>query len=142
MNKEQVNKLLKKYEQGLTNSEEEASLVEQLGNSRSESHAWFQYIKKHKKQAPANLENDIWDVIQSERKGKIRKLFRIASIAATVVLFISILWITKAQQENEMSYDDKVATLNEALSMISHTDWNLVSQNILYEDEMIIIYTE
>lgn len=138
MNMEQVDKLLEKYEQGMTSSEEEAYLIKQLGDSE----LWFQYIKKQKKIAPKYIENEIWSVIQSDKRRKSRTLFKVISVAASVLLLISILWITNPLHQNKMSYQEKIATLNEALTMISNSEINSPEKEILYEDDIIIIYKE
>jgi len=41
-----------------------------------------------------------------------------------------------------MSYEDKAAKLQEALSMIKSSEGLIPEHNILYEDDMVIIYKQ
>ena len=141
MNKEQVDKLLELYEQGLTTSEEEAVLLKELGDSKTGANVVFNYIKHHKKQGPNDLEDKIWSSIQSGGKKKRRSIYSITSVAASVVLIVSLLLVNPFNRQ-EMSSENKSAIYDEALAMISESEEIPAVREVLYEDESIILYTE
>ena len=142
MNQEEINNLLDLYEQGLTSSEQEAMLTDHLAKAKDEEHLWFKFLKYRKKQKPRDIENQIWSSIQKEEKKKSRIILRAISVAASVALIISILWVSNPFKPKEMSYEEKAAVLKEALAMISSAEKTETNQDIIYEDETIIIYTE
>ena len=74
MNREQVDELLKKYEEGLASQEEMDLLMEQFENARSGPGAWFNYLRLQKRTAPENFHNQVWSAIQSQKKQKNRKI--------------------------------------------------------------------
>lgn len=142
MNQEETNKLLKLYEQGRTSSEQESDLLKILGESKAEKNLWFNFLRKQKKNTPKNLEEQIWSAIQLREKKKSRYIIRAISIAASIALLISVLWITNPLKPKEMSYEEKAAVLKEALAMISLTDEAENNKEIIYEDDLLIIYSE
>ena len=142
MNKEQVDKLLKLFEQGLTSTEEEDVLLEHFSDSRTGDKVLFNYIMHQKKMVPDNLENQIWSSIQSGEKKKKRFMLRMTLAAASVILVISYLLIFVPGHQEEMTYREKVAILEEAQSMISGATENTTKREIIYEDDVLIIYTD
>jgi len=142
MNREQVDELLKKYDEGLASQEEMDLLMEQFEDSRNGPGAWFNYLRLQKKKAPENLHNQVWSAIQSQEKKKNRKIIWIFSAAACLALLISIIFISPSlRSQKEMSYEEKAAKLEEALSLISENK-KQAPRKIIYEDEIIVIYTE
>ncbi len=143
MNKEEIKKLLELYEQGLSSSEEEATLIKNLGESKNKTHPWFNYLNKKRVKTPENMEDQIWKNIQDKEKNKSRIALRILSVAASVTLLFSILWIsTDVFEPKMMSFEEKVMLLKEARAMISADEESTTSREILYEDELLIIYAE
>ncbi len=142
MNQEENKRLLKLYEQGLTSSEEEAALIKTLGDSKNDKHIWFKFLKNHKNTTPANLESLIWSNIHSKEKKYPKIILRALAVAASVALIITILWFPDPLKSREMSYEEKAAVLKEALIMIYTAEKTKPDQEIIYEDETIIIYTE
>ena len=142
MNQEETNKLFELYEQGLTSSKQEADLLETFGDSKNDNHLWFKFLKNHKKNSPENLESHIWSTIQSIEKKKSKFILRVASIAASITLIFSIIFIANPKKPIEMSYEEKAAVLKEALAMFPSIEEPETSQEILYEDDLIIIYSE
>jgi hypothetical protein len=88
------------------------------------------------------LESLIWSNIHSKEKKYPKIILRALAAAASVALIITILWFPNPLKSREMSYEDKAAVLKEALSMISTAEKAKPDQEIIYEDETIIIYTE
>ena len=142
MNREQVDELLEKYEQGLASQEEMDLLMEQFEDSRTGPGVWFNYLRGQKKKAPENLNYQIWSAIQSQEKKKNRKITLFISAAASLAILISLIIISPSlRNQKEMTYEEKAAKLEEALSLISENN-EQADRKIIYEDEIIIIYTE
>ena len=59
MNREQVDELLNKYEQGLASQEEMDLLMEQFEDSRTGPGVWINYLRLQKRKAPENLQNKV-----------------------------------------------------------------------------------
>jgi len=142
MNREQVDILLMKYEQGLVSQDEMDLLMEQFEDSRSGPGVWFNFLRLQKKKAPENLNHQVWSAIQSHVKKKNRRVTLIISAAASLAILISLIFITPTlRNQKEMTYEEKAAKLEEALSLISEHN-NQANREIIYEDEIILIYTE
>ena len=142
MNREQVDELLNKYEQGLASQEEMDLLMEQFEDSRSGPGVWFNYLRLQKRKAPENLHNQVWSAIQSQEKKKNRKITWFISAAASLAILISLIFISPSlRNQKEMSYEEKAAKLEEAQSLLSEHNGQ-TDRKIIYEDEIILIYTE
>ncbi|HEC44414.1 MAG TPA: hypothetical protein ENI20_16455 [Bacteroides sp.] len=141
MNKEKLIALLEKYEQGLCSEEEEDFLINHADFSDESDGAWFNYLKHQERRAPGDLDQRIWDSINSLERGKYRLIKRISLAAASVALLISILFKTIPWQQRAMSYEEKAAVLEEALSMLEEGRQE-PERKVIYEDNLIIIYTE
>lgn len=142
MNREQVDELLEKYEQGLASQEEMDLLMEQFEDSRSGPGVWFNFLRLQKKKAPENLNHQVWSTIQSQEKNKNRKITLFISAAASLAILISLIFISPSlRNQKEMTYEEKAAKLEEALSLISENN-EQADRKIIYEDEIILIYTE
>ncbi len=142
MNREQVDELLEKYEQGLASQEEMDLLMEQFEDSRSGPGVWFNFLRLQKKKAPENLNHQVWSAIQSQEKNKNRKITLFISAAASLAILISLIFISPSlRNQKEMTYEEKAAKLEEALSLISENN-EQADRKIIYEDEIILIYTE
>ena len=142
MNRERVDELLEKYEQGLASQDEIELLLEQFENSRSGPGVWFNYHRLQKRKAPETLQNQVRSAIQTQEKKKTRKITLFISAAASLAILISLIILSPSlRNQKEMSYDEKVAKLEEALSLISENN-EQADRKIIYEDEIIVIYTE
>lgn len=139
MNKEEIKKLTDKYKAGASTLGEEQFLFNSAENSDPAIEAWSAFVKQKKKAAPADLNNSIWEAIQTKKIKKRRLSIRIMSAAASVLLLFSIS--INHLSTNKMSIDEKEALLSEALNMLEISEQKEIEQNIIYEDEMIIIYT-
>jgi len=140
MKKESIANQLDIYEEGLSSLEEEEKLASLLGESNDGVNAWFKYIQQQKKVAPQNLESDIWALIQKRESRKRRILLRVASVAASIILGVSVFLTIQTRPQEKMSYAEKAAVFEEALAMISDTQEQPILGEILYEDEILIIY--
>lgn len=142
MNREQVDELLKKYEQGLASQEEMDLLMEQFEDSRTGPGVWFNYLRLQKRKAPEDFNKQVWSAIQTHEKKKKRKTLLFISAAASLAILISIILISPSlRNQKEMTYEEKAAKLEEAQSLLSEHNGQ-ADRKIIYEDEIILIYTE
>lgn len=141
MNREKLVELLERYEQGLSSREEENILMKHAGLSHKAAGAWFKFLKHQKRIASDDLEMRVQDAIKSFEKGKIRFIKRISLAAASAALLVSILFISLPWQDRAMSYEEKAAVLQEALSLLEEGRQE-PGKKVIYEDSLIIIYTE
>lgn len=142
MKREYINKQLEKYEKGLSSSHEEQELISLLSSSAKGKNAWFKFIKLQKAKVPENLEDDIWTSIQNQENRKKRLLIRISSIAASVVLALSLSMGFFNRNPEEMTLQEKEAVLKEAMALIPETQNKSILGEIIYENEILIIYTK
>ncbi|NQU52335.1 MAG: hypothetical protein HQ522_07320 [Bacteroidetes bacterium] len=139
MNKEKIENLIEKYEAGASTLQEEQFLFDNAENSDPTIEAWSAFVKHKKKVAPQNLNDSLWASIQTRKIKKRSFVISIMSTAATVLLFIFIS--VNYLSSKKMSYKEKEALLSEALSMLDIQKQIIAEQSIIYEDEMIIIYS-
>lgn len=139
MKKVDIKHLVEKYKKGTSSLEEEAFLITKKTDLNIQDEVLFEYLEKKKVPVPENLNDTLWENFK-RKNNKTRKLKTlIFSAVASVALFIAFFLIKPIEQE--MSYEEKKALLNEAKAMIANTKKQFISQNIIYEDELIKIYT-
>ncbi|MFC0875856.1 hypothetical protein ACE01N_04640 [Saccharicrinis sp. FJH2] len=139
--KENIDKLIKTYEAGESSLAEEMFLKDHAEEINHSHKPWFKYIQRNKHTAPQQFNTSIWEAIQRRRKNKQRLSIGILTAAASVAILLSVFIINP--QKNRLSYQEKEAILNEALSMFNaHNTTQQQTQNVLYEDDMIVIYLE
>ncbi len=113
---------------------------EELFNTR-ESQAgmeeWSTYVKQKRKKAPTDLTDSILAAIQTKKRRSQRFLLSFAGVAASIALLLAIFTYTTSKG---IDYDQKQAVLNEALSMFTEEKHTPIHKNIIYEDDMVIIY--
>lgn len=139
MKEEPIKSLIEKYEAGTSTLEEEQFLFENADNSEATLQTWATFVTHNKIAVPDNLNTTLWDSFQKKKK-KIRSIkIGVMSAAASVLLLIS-LFIYKPEQK-KLSYHEKEILLNEALNMITDTTPIESKQRIIYEDDLITIYS-
>ncbi|MFB6317707.1 hypothetical protein [Saccharicrinis sp. FJH54] len=137
--KENIDKLIKKYEAGESSLAEEKFLRDHAGQADSDHKPWFTFMQKTHQEVPQNLEKAVWKAVQYRRKRKRRINTGFLTAAASVAILLSLFVYNP--QKHRLSYREKEAVLNEALSMFSaHNTTPQEAQNVLYEDDMIVIY--
>ena len=127
-----LDKLIEKYNAGETSLVEEAYLKENADDL--ELQAWFNYVNKSKVQAESNLKTDVWKAIDKKRNR-----FRISVFSAAASFMLLVFFTVDYFKPQQQSLAEKEALLQEAKAMFSD---GLLTQNIIYEDELVIIYTE
>lgn len=138
MTSEKSGNLIKKYLAGESTLGEEEKLFEEK-NQPPGLEEWSRYVKQHRKKAPSNFTDSIWATIETRKNGRQRFLASASGIAASIILFMAIIFNYTGYKE--VSTDEKAALLNEALSMFPDQKQTPTNQSILYEDNLIIIYT-
>jgi len=139
MNDEEIEKLIEKYEAGVSTLSEEQFLFKNTEHSERTIAAWAVYVKNNKRKVPVNFNESLWDVIQIKKNRTRRFTIGLVSAAASIILLFTIP-IYKIAYENH-SYKQKEMLLSEAYSMLNDAEQKQAKQNVIYEDELIIIYT-
>lgn len=130
--------LIDKYLAAKSTLEEEEKLFENAANSNSSIEAWFSYVKGKRRKAPTYFNDRIWASIQSRKRKKRRFTVGLSLAAASIALFITV---SVNNPDSNNGYQQKQKSLNEALSMFPNEEQVQTEASILYEDEMVIIYT-
>jgi len=129
--------LIKKYLAAESTLDEEKELFK-AKNQYPEIEAWGTFVKQKRVKVPRGLNDSIWASIQTRKRKKQRFLIGLSGIAASVALFM-VIFINSTINFNN-SYEEKEAVLKEALSMFPNEKHTPSNKNIIYEDELIIIY--
>lgn len=139
MKEDEIKRLIEKYKEGNTTLNEEQFLFNHTKDSELSLEVWSNFIKNNKKETPTNFNATLWESFQNKKIGKRKRFVRIISAAASVILLISF-YIASPKQK-ELSYSKKEDLLNQALNMVSNSELSETQQNIIYENEIVIIYT-
>lgn len=130
-----IEEIIKKYMAGESSMEEEKELLESREKLDPALKAWSQYVQNSKKQAPEGLVDTI--SVTASNRGRVIKMAVFAAAASILLLLGFYLGGSLQKQENkEMSLSEKQEKLAEAYAMFDD------SENIIYEDDLIILYTE
>lgn len=135
MSNKNKEELINKYLEAESNLNEEQDIFN-TETANSDFDPWFKFVKKSRIEAPENLNNSVWDAIQSKRKRTQQVIYGIVTVAASVALIVSLSVNSPKQSDQE-----KEALLKEALSMFHDEVPKAEVQNIIYEDDLIVIYT-
>jgi len=138
MKEEPINQLIHKYKAGETSKQEELYLQDNSEKLTDEDKGIFRYIHEHKTRAPLHFNEDQWKLFQIRRKQRKIKRYSIISVAASLIIVVTLFLMKPAG--NEMDIAEKQAKLKEALQLLDHAQ-KTNENNILYEDELVIIYT-
>ncbi|NMH89618.1 hypothetical protein [Flavivirga algicola] len=139
MEEDKIERLIEKYKEGNSTLNEEQFLFDHVKNSELSLEAWSTFVKNNKREVPKNFNDTLWESFQNKKIGKRKRFIGIMSAAASVILLISLLIASPKQKE--LSYSEKEDLLNQALNMMSNSEPSETQQRIIYENEMIIIYT-
>ena len=138
MKTEEMDDLLKKYMMGDTTLQEERALFENAGEANPVINSLGRFIKKNKLEVPENLNDKLWDSFQGKRIG--RKRYRMALLSAAASLLLVIGIVIGRPKQHQLSYAEKESLLRQARGMFVNTAQN-GQQNVIYEDDLIVIYT-
>ncbi len=139
MKEDKTKRLIKKYKEGQSTLSEEQFLFDSTENLEPSLEAWSTFVKNNKTETPKDFNELLWESFQNKKNRK-RKLFvGIMSAAASVILLIS-LFLANPKQE-ELNYSEKETLLNLARDMVYNSDSAEIEESIIYENEIVIIYT-
>ncbi len=127
--------LIDKYLEANSSLDEEREIFN-AKKANSELDPWFSFAKRSGAKAPKNMNDSVWDAIQIKRKKSKRLIYGLVASAASIALIITLSVNSSKQSDKE-----KEALLKEALSMFKKEEPKTEKQNIIYEDELIVIYT-
>ena len=139
MKDKKIKDLNEKYKAGASTLHEEQFLFDNVENSGSTIEAWATFVKLTKREAPENFNDTLWDSFQNRTIKKRRFKIGIMSAAASIILLITLF--IGIPKQNKLSYNEKKDLLNQALNMFALSEQEITKESIIYEDEMIIIYT-
>ncbi len=139
MKEDTIKALIEKYEAGNSTLEEEQLLFETADPSASEFKALGEFVKTHKKTAPKNFNDTLWASFE-KKTFRNNRFIKILSAAASILLLITIT--INSLKPKELSYAEKQALLEEALNMFPETEQVQTLQNIIYEDDLVVVYTK
>jgi len=141
MEKGEIKKLMEKYAAGHSTLEEEELLIKKSTDDESLETQWFQYVKGKKQNPRTGFNDEIWeDVKKKEKKKQIRKLI-IGGMAIAASLLFLLFYLRSAPIPETKSLAEKEALLKEALAMFENNTIITTNKKVLYEDEIIIIYS-
>ena len=137
MKAKKQDELIKRYLEAETTLDEEKELISSA-DPNSEFGKWSKFVKQNQNEIPADLNDSLKVLIKERNKRKQRFMVQVTSIAASIALLVTIYTYTNNRGNN--SYLEKEAKLNEAISMFSTEDSTPKAREVIYEDEMVIIY--
>lgn len=139
MKDDEIEKLIEKYKDGNTTLSEEQLLFDDAKALNPSLQAWSTFVKNNKIETPNNFNDDLWKAFQNRKNRKRKITFGMMSAAASIVLLLSIF--TGVTKDKAQSYTEKEALLNEAIEMVSNYDSEVNQQHIIFENDMVIIYS-
>jgi len=138
MNMEKDKRLIEKYLDGQTSLSEEQKLFNDSDIDHPTISPWAKYVNHKKIQAPANLNTTLWNPENYSPRKSLRKY--IAILIITILLVVTGILISNSHQSKELDYATKKSLLDQAIAMTAPIDPTPQQKEILYEDELIIIY--
>lgn len=138
MKEDEIERLIEKYKEGNSTLNEEQFLFDHIKNSEPSLEAWSTFVKNNKKETPNNFNDTLWESFQNKKIGERKRIVGIMSVAASVIVLIS-LFIASPKQK-EQSNSEKERLLNQALTMFDSNEEEKIQRTIFYENEMVIVY--
>ncbi|MEM6894487.1 MAG: hypothetical protein AAF554_12410 [Bacteroidota bacterium] len=139
MKESKLKKLLERYKAGETTLEEERLLFEETEDSEPSWVAWSTFVKNNKIEPPKDLNDRLWESFEPKTHSRRKKVIAMLSAAATVLVLVALAMGNLGQKE--LSYSEKEALLNEALELFPETTEEVTEREVIYENEMITVYT-
>lgn len=133
MKESDIDRLIAKYKEGKTTLEQEQYLRE----NSPELEAWASYIDNNRIVTPEDLNKTLWESFETKKSNKTKLVTIFTAIAASLLLLLTLNGGVWGSQE--LSFEEKQALLEEAINMFPTQ--GVDQQDIIYENEMIIVYT-
>lgn len=140
MKEENIKNILEKYKSGESSLKEEEFLFDNVDDSDTGIKAWFSFVKRNKKVAPDNFNDDLWKTFEKRTTKNNRFKIGLLSVAASIVL-ISTLYINNIRDKG-LSDFEKEALLNEAKNMFAEYEQTKPIYRIITENDLVIVYTK
>lgn len=140
MKKDSIKNIIEKYNTGNSTLEEEQFLFEATEISEPKFKALGAFVNAHKQTAPKGFNATQWEAF--EKKTSKNRRFRIGMLAAAASIALLIMLTINNLKPKELSYAEKKALLDEVLSMFPETEQIQTAQDIVYEDDLVIVYTK
>ena len=140
MKEETIKNRIEKYKNGETSLKEEKRLFDEVGENESEIKILAGFVEENKIEIPYNLNDKLWNSFEKKTAKKNRFKIGIFSAAASILLLVSLYF--GFLNNDELSYNEKQALLNEAKSMFSDAEVKQTIHNIIIETDFVIVYTK
>ena len=140
MKEETIKNRIEKYKNGETSLKEEKRLFDEVDENESEIKILAGFVEENKIETPYNLNDKLWNSFEKKTTKNNRFKIGFFSAAASIVLLLSLYF--GFLNENELSYNEKEALLNEAKSMFSDAEVKQTIHNIIIETDFVIVYTK
>ncbi|PQB03160.1 hypothetical protein BST83_17745 [Polaribacter filamentus] len=139
MKEETIKNLIEKYKKGETSLSEEKELFNSVNETRSEIANLSQFIKNNQIKTPENLNEELWESFDEKSVKNNKFRIGIYSAAASILLIFSLYFWNF--EPNKMTYNEKLALLNEAKSMFADESLKEINHTIILETDLVIVYT-
>ena len=140
MKEETIKNRIEKYKNGETSLKEEKRLFDEVDENESEIKILAGFVEENKIEIPYNLNDKLWNSFEKKTAKKNRFKIGIFSAAASILLLVSLYF--GFLNNDELSYNEKQALLNEAKSMFSDAEVKQTIHNIIIETDFVIVYTK
>ncbi len=140
MKEETIKNRIEKYKNGETSLKEEEQLFNNVGENQPGIEVLSGFVKENKINIPPNLNDTLWKSFEEKTTKNNRFKIGFFSAAASILLLVSLYF--GFLNNDELSYDEKQALLNEAKSMFSDAEVKQTIHNIIIETDFVIVYTK
>ncbi len=139
MEENKADSILKKYKEGQSTLSEEQFLFDNTENLNPSMKAWSTFVKNNQTATPKYFNEHLWASFETKRNRKRKLLIGAMAVAASVSVLIALFFTHPAPEE--LNYSEKEALLNIAREMVHHTDLAEIEERVIYENDIVIIYT-
>jgi len=139
MKDDNTERLIKKYKEGQSTLNEEHVLFECTENLEPSIDAWSTFVKHNKREAPKDFNAHLWQSFQKRTNNKRKLSISVLSAAASVVVLMA--FFLGNPKQDQLKYAEKEAMLTLAKKMVSNSDAVETEERIIYENDIVIIYT-
>jgi|GEM_PF-1277840 len=140
MKDKRLKDLIAKYQETQSRTAEERLLRERIDKSDPAMHSWSKFVNAHKAKVPEQFTDKQWEKFNKHIASTPQFVIRIVSIAASILVLMT-LYFSFSNPQDELSYEEKASLLKQAKNMLPEQNQEIATQDIIYEDHSIIIYT-
>lgn len=136
MKGDEMEEILKKYKESMSTLSEEKTLLEHSEHTPSAMKGWFAFIKRNRRKAPAGFNERMWKEFEGKVQKPRKRYMEILAVAASLILLVAVFWNSPGDD-----IPAKEEKLSQALQMFEDAPQPAIDHDILYEDDMIIVYS-